>query len=182
MSIPNIGMTLLFSKAELISLIPGSTFFLVIINFLIFVFIMKKKFFKPMGEIIEKRRAEIEGGLEEAKATKEEANKIKAEYENRISKAQDEASQILREKVEIGKERANEIIEKANKEADRIKERTMREIEQDRLRAKDELKDQIGDMVILTASKFIGENINNEDSKRLVEESISKIGETKWLE
>ncbi len=182
MSIPNIGVTLLFTKADLISLVPGSTFFLVIINFLIFVFIMKKKFFKPMADIIEKRRVEIEGGLEEAKAAKEEASVIKAEYEDKISKAQDEAAKILREKVEIGKERASEIIEKANKEADRIKDRTMREIEQDRLRAKDQLKDEIGDMVILTASKFIGNNIDDANSKRLVEESISKIGESKWTD
>ncbi len=182
MSIPNIGVTLLFTKADLISLVPGSTFFLVIVNFLIFVFIMKKKFFKPMSEIIEKRRIEIEGGLEEARATKEEANKIKAEYEDKIHQAKDEGARIVREKVEVGRQRANEIVEKANKEAERIKDRTMREIEQDRLRAKDQLKDEIGDMVILTASKFIGRNIDQADSKRLVEESISQIGEKKWTD
>ncbi len=182
MSIPNIGMTLLFTKAELISLIPGSTWFLVIINFLIFVIIMKKVFFKKIAAIIEQREQEIEKDLEEAKNSKLEAEKIKSDYQIKINKAQEEAAQILKERVEIGKEKANEIIENANKEALRIKDRTMREIEQDRLRAKDELKDQIGDMVILTASRFIGDNMSETDSKRLVEESISKIGEAKWME
>lgn len=62
-----------------------STFLLEIINFLVLVWILKHFLYKPVLDVIARRRAGIEAQLAEAQRLHDEANTLKEEYENRLS-------------------------------------------------------------------------------------------------
>lgn len=170
----------LFSRADLISLIPGWEFVLVMINFLIFVFIMKKKFFGPIQKIMAERKQIVESGLEEARLKEEQALDLKQQYEDKLSKADDEASEILRDKINISKQKANEIIENANLEATKIKDRAQKDIEREKVKAKNQLKNEIGDLVFDTAEKYIGSNMDSKSNDEIIDKAIEKMGDLKW--
>lgn len=87
-----------------------STFLLEIINFLVLVWILKRFLYKPVLEVIARRRAGIENQLAEARRLHDEADTLKAEYENRLS-AWDHERQQAREALaqELHEERARRI-------------------------------------------------------------------------
>ncbi len=81
-----------------------STFLLEIINFLVLVWILKRFLYKPVLDVIARRRADIEDRLAKAQHLHDEADRLKAEYDNRLvdweherQQAKDNLSQELNE-------------------------------------------------------------------------------------
>jgi F-type H+-transporting ATPase subunit b len=70
-----------------------STFVLEIINFLILVWILKRFFYKPVLNVIAKRRAEIDDSLSSAKALHADADKLRKQYEGRLADWEQERQQ-----------------------------------------------------------------------------------------
>ena len=62
-----------------------STFLLEIINFLVLVWILKHFFYKPVLNVIARRRRSIEKSLNDAQALHEDAEVLRAKYENRLA-------------------------------------------------------------------------------------------------
>jgi F-type H+-transporting ATPase subunit b len=77
-----------------------STFLLEIINFLVLLWILKHFLYKPVLDVIARRRAGIETQLSEARAMREEAEQLKAEYEGRLAQWQQEQSDARTELAE----------------------------------------------------------------------------------
>ncbi len=87
-----------------------STFLLEIINFLVLVWILKHFLYKPVLDVIARRRAGIEARLDEARHRQEQAEALKAEYENRLADWEHErqqARQALAQQLE--EERARQL-------------------------------------------------------------------------
>lgn len=87
-----------------------STFLLEIINFLVLVWILKRFLYKPVLDLIARRRTGIENQLAEARSLHEEADTLKAEYENRLAEW-DQERQQLRDTLaqELDAERARQM-------------------------------------------------------------------------
>jgi len=80
-----------------------STFVLEIINFLVLVWILKHFLYKPVLDVIARRRASIEKTLEDARAHHEEADKLQQQYEGRLAEWEQERQQArntLAEEIE----------------------------------------------------------------------------------
>jgi len=62
-----------------------STFFLEIINFLVLVWILKRFLYRPILDIIARRKAGIEKAVADAQALRREAQTLQEQYENRLA-------------------------------------------------------------------------------------------------
>lgn len=92
-----------------------STFVLEIINFLILVWILKRFFYKPVLDVIARRRAAIEKSLADARTTKSEAEKLQEQYKNRLADWDQERQQARETLIqEIEAERARKTAELKN--------------------------------------------------------------------
>ena len=78
---------------ELVTIVPW-TFIATICNLFIQCWLIKKFLFKPIREVIEKRRALADSQIQDAKKAKEEAETMKAGYEAEMAKAKETASVI----------------------------------------------------------------------------------------
>lgn len=70
-----------------------STFLLEIINFLVLVWILKRFLYRPVLDVIGRRRAGIENQLAEARRLHDEADTLKTEYQNRLAERDRERQQ-----------------------------------------------------------------------------------------
>ena len=70
---------------ELVTIVPW-TFIATICNLFIQCWLIKKFLFKPIREVIEKRRALADSQIQDAKKAKEEAETMKAGYEAEMAK------------------------------------------------------------------------------------------------
>ena len=79
---------------DLVTLVPW-TFIIQIINLFIQVFLIKKFLFKPINDILEKRRNLADKEIKEAREAKTEADSLKEQYESSLTNAHAEAAQIV---------------------------------------------------------------------------------------
>lgn len=150
-----------------------NTFIIVII---LYIFIHK-----PITAMLDKRKQGIAQNIDDAKAAKAEAIELKADYENRIAKINEEAAQILKDARAKALVREEEIIAKARKEAQLIKEKAAKDILLEQERVKDDMKTQMIDVSTLMASKFVALSIDEAKQNEIIDEIINGMGDVQWL-
>lgn len=114
-----------------------STFILEMINFLILIWILKRFFYKPVLDVIARRRAGIDKTLADAQSLHDEAKVLQKQYENRLADWEQErqvARKILDEEIQIERERQMSTLQKTlEEEREKAKFAAQRELEADRL-------------------------------------------------
>lgn len=172
-------MALMMSSAketqDLVTLVPG-TFIAQIINLFIQIYLIKRFLFKPINNILEKRKELADKVIREAKEAKEEADSLKDQYESSLTTAHAEAAQIVSDAQKEAQNKADAVVKEAQQAAADIKARAALDIEQEKKKAINEAKDEIGGLAMDIAGKVVEKEINEADHKKLIEDFISKVG------
>lgn len=150
------------------------------INIFILFFALSYLLFNPVRDVLEKRRQKIAGELADAATDKKTAAELKAEYETKLKDINKEAEAILEEARKKAKKREAEIIDEAKGEAARIIERANREIEMERKKAVDDMKQEVINIASMIAGKVVAASIDTTVQDALVEETLKEMGETTW--
>ena len=161
---------------ELVTLIPW-TFIAQICNLFIQILLIKKFLFKPIRNIIAKRKELADAEIKDATKAKEEAEAVKAEYEQNMKEAKDKASEILTSAQKTANAQSEEIIKNAEEQAVQIKAKAEKDIALEKRKAVNEIKDEIGGMAMEIAGKVIEREISAEDHEKLIDEFIANVGE-----
>ncbi len=160
----------------LVTLVPW-TLIAQILNLFIQMYLIKRFLFKPIKEVLEKRRQMADQEIREAKEAREEAETIKKEYENNIAGAREEAAQIVQSAKKEAENRADQMIQAAEAEVTRMHQKAEADIAQERKKAINEVKDEIGGIAMDIAGKVVEREINEADHKKLIDEFIKNVGE-----
>ena len=160
---------------ELVTLVPW-TFIAQIINLFIQMYLIKRFLFKPINNILEKRKELADKEIREAREAKEEADSLKDQYESSLTNAHAEAAQIVSEAQKEAQSKADAMVKEAQQEASDIKARAAADIEQEKKKAINEAKDEIGGLAMDIAGKVVEKEINEADHKKLIDDFISKVG------
>ena len=150
-----------------------SIFWAVFNTVLLFV-LLRIFLFKPLNKIKADRTRTIQDNLDSAEKAKTEAEELRQQYENSISDAKEEANQILIKAREDAEAERSAIIKKSQDEADRIIADADKTIENERKRVLRQEQSEIADLAIEAASKIIGENVDDEKNRRLVDKFLSE--------
>ena len=148
-----------------------------IANLALIFFIFKKLLFKPVRKILDKRQGEVEEIYSTAEQIKLEAETSRAEYEERIAGAKQEASDIIRAAHERADRLEDEIVSEAHTEAEELMRRADAEIAQERKKAVNELKDEISAISVEIAEKMLEREIDEKTHEDLISRFIEEIGE-----
>lgn len=151
-----------------------------LLNTAVLCFILAKLLYKPVKKFLADRKEKIANQIDSAQAKLEEAEKLKAEYELKISGIEKERDEILEQARSKGKKREEQIIAEAKEEAETLKSRAMLDIQREQEKAKDEIKKQIIEVSSLVASRFIAASMDDAAQDKLVDEVIADLGEVKW--
>ncbi len=160
---------------DLVTLVPW-TFIIQIINLFIQVYFIKKFLFKPINEILEKRRNLADKEIKEAREAKDEADSLKVQYEESLSSAHAEVAQIVSDAQKEAQNKADTLLHEAETEAAGIKARAAADIEQEKKKAINEAKDEIGSLAMEIAGKVVEKEIKESDHKKLIDDFITKVG------
>ncbi|MBQ8306329.1 MAG: F0F1 ATP synthase subunit B [Blautia sp.] len=162
---------------ELVGLVPW-TIIAQILNLFITAFLIKKFLYKPINEVLEKRKAMADAEIQDAVKAKDEAVAMKAEYEQNMQDARAKANEILTTAQKTAALQTEEMLQQANKEAAAIKVKAEADIALEKRKAVNEIKDEIGSMAMEIAGKVIEREISEEDHEKLINEFIANVGET----
>lgn len=145
-------------------------------TFLAFFIIVKVFFADKVREILDKRKAEATKDLDDAKAAKEESEKILSDYKASMSDISDEKARILKEASDEGKKTREEIISSANAEAAKLLDNAKKSIEKQQSDAEREMRDKSVDLAIEMAEKVTGKAMDSETSAKLIDDFIDSVG------
>lgn len=143
------------------------------VNFILLFILLKIFLFKPVGKIMDERTRTIQDDLDAAKKSKEEAEALKKEYEDSICEAKEKAQEIIMKAHEDAESEKTAILKKSQEEADQMISDANKTIENERKRVLAQAQTQIADLAIEAASKIIGENLDDEKNRRLVDDFLS---------
>ena len=161
---------------ELVGIIPW-TFVAQICNLFIQMYLIKRFLFKTVHEILEKRRAAADAEIIQAEETKAKAEAIRAEYERNMQDARQKANEILDSARNTAAIQSEKILKEAQDQTFAMKNKAEKEIAQEKKKAVNEVKGEIGDMAVEIAAKVIEREINEKDHEKLIDEFISNVGE-----
>ena len=161
---------------ELVGFVPW-TFIAQICNLLIQVYIFKRFLFKPVNAMLEKRRAMADAEIQDAVKAKDDAQAMKAEYEQNMQEAKNKANEILSTAQKTAAVQSEEMIREATQQAATIKTKAEKDSAMEKAKAVNEIKDEIGSMAMEIAGKAIGRELREEDHTKLINEFIANVGE-----
>ena len=143
-------------------------------------FLLSYLVFTPARDLMQKRRDMIAQSIADADKEKEEALAFKKEYDARLKNVEAEADGILADARRRAKGREDAIINAAQEESARIMARTQTEVELEKSRAKDEIKQEIIAVAGEMAGRFISEKMDASKQAELVDDVIREMGEETW--
>jgi F-type H+-transporting ATPase subunit b len=161
---------------DLVTIVPWN-FVAQICNLFLQMYLIKRFLFKPIREVLEKRRTLADAQIQDAVKAKSEAEAMKTEYEQNMAQAKTKASEILTNAQKTASIQSEEILREAAQQASAIKAKAETDIAQEKRKAVNEIKDQIGGMAVEIAGKVIEREISEEDHKKLIDEFIANVGE-----
>ncbi len=157
--------------------LDGWTFLAQICNLMIQMVIFKKFLLKPIKQVIADRKAKADSEIADAQKLRTEAEAMKAEYEQNLQNARTEANQIVATAQKTATARSEEIVGEARAQAAALKQKAEADIAQERKKAVNEVKDEIGGIAMEIASKVVEREISEKDHKDLIDEFIKNVGE-----
>lgn len=147
-----------------------------LVNFLILYIVLKKVLFNKVNGILDKRQKKTLESIKKTEDSLKEAEEIKSKNQEELRNVKGEGKKI----VEANKKKANElydeIISDAHKEADLIMERANTEIEREKQKAEDEIKTKSIDIAVMLSEKALNETIDEKKHREIIDDFISKVG------
>ena len=156
--------------------LDGWTFLAQICNLMIQLVIFKKFLLKPIKQVIADRKAKADSEIADAQKLRTEAEAMKAEYEQNLQNARTEAK-IVAAAQKTAAARSEELLGEARAQAAALKQKAEADIAQERKKAVNEVKDEIGGMAMEIASKVVEREIKEADHQDLIDEFIKNVGE-----
>ena len=155
---------------------PG-LFMWTIVTFLIVLFILKWKAWGPLMNALDKRAEDIKNALSAADRAREEAEKASQDYEKLVQKAHSEAQQIISDSKAAGERVKNEVESAAKEKAEEMIGKAKTQIEAESQKAIQEIKSSVVDLSIEAAEKILEKNLDSEDNRKLVDQTLDSIGQ-----
>jgi F-type H+-transporting ATPase subunit b len=132
-----------------------------LLAFVILYLILKKTAWKPILKSLDEREKGIADSLATAERVKTEMAQLKSENEALLAKAREERALLLKEARETKDKIINEAKDQAKLEAGKIITDAQAAIEQQKMAAITEVKNQVGTLVVEVAEKILRRELSN---------------------
>lgn len=145
------------------------------VTFFLLLALLHKFAWKPILQALQKREKEIRDALENADKAKTQLAQMEEEKQRILNEAKAQAAKIVEDSRKIARDIATDIEAKSRQHAQDIIQAAHEEISTERQRLLKTLRQESADVAISLASKIIGENMDQEKNRRLVQDAIEQL-------
>lgn len=164
-----------------VNVIPDLLNFSVAIATTLILFLILRHFlFKPISELLEKRKNYIETNIKESEEELQASKDIKEEYLLKLKDAKEEARNIVAD----ARKNYNSILDDAKKDALKERDRIIKEAEKDadsiKTKSLDSLKDDIIEIAISAATGLVNEKVDKKKANVYTDNKLKELKEKTW--
>ena len=142
---------------------------------IVFVAICWRYIYPPILSVMKEREKKISDGLEAAKKADDSLEEAKLTFEKELDQAKSEAAEIL----DKANTRASKIVSdasvKAEAEAEKILASAATTIENETNKAKEELRQQMSEIIIDTTQKILKSEISEEKHEEILKKAAEEL-------
>ncbi len=152
----------------------GGLFFSTV-NFLIFAAILRKYALPAVRDTIRQRRDKIVQALNEAKRAKEEAEALRAEYEQKLAGLAAEQQRLQAQALEAAEREKSRILEEASRAAERLQVEARRIAQRELAEARRMLRQEVAEQAVRLATEMVTARLNQNDQRRFVQNLVTEV-------
>lgn len=149
-----------------------------IIAFILMVLILAKWVYPFIIKIAEEREQTIAAGVKAAEEAEKRLAAVQVQVAETLDEAKVQAREILSRAQRDANAEAAEARDKAKADAEAIAERARNEIGAERDRAIQDIRTEMSGLVVAATEQVLGEVIDAKAHQRLIDEALSKVGDT----
>ena len=143
--------------------------------FVISMLLLRKLAWPRITEALDKRQRLIEDSITSAERTKNEADRLLADYRERLSEARGQADDIVARAREDGERQEADILGKAREDREVLMDQARRDIQVETQRAIQQIRNEVADLTVLATEKVTRKSLTGDDQRRLVDEALSEL-------
>lgn len=148
---------------------------LTVCNFLLLVFLLKKFAWGPIIGALEKREAQIESDKQTAADARKSAEELKKELDERLAQISNEATQKMAQAVQAGEAQKEQLLAQAKEQAQRLLEQATQQIEAEKNKALADVRGEIAELSLLTASRIIERQVKDDTADQIVANVLEQV-------
>ena len=152
-------------------------FILVAGSFLLLIILIKKFVWENITSTFEQRAKKISDDIDGAESARQKAEDLAQKRETELAGSRQEATTIIENAKETAEKNKAGILADAADEAGRLKEKANQEIAQTKAEAMNSIKGDVADLTVNLASKILGQKLDQEAHKELIDRYIDKLGD-----
>ena len=152
-------------------------FILVAGSFLLLIVLIKKFAWDNITSTFEQRAKKISDDIDGAESARQKAEDLAQKRETELAGSRQEATTIIENATETAEKNKAGILADAADEAGRLKEKANQEIAQTKAEAMNSIKGDVADLTVNLASKILGQKLDQEAHKELIDRYIDKLGD-----
>jgi F-type H+-transporting ATPase subunit b len=137
--------------------------------------LLRKFAFPAIRDALDRRQKAIEDSIDTAERTRVEADKLLAEYRERLREARSQAEEIVTRARTTAQEQEREAADAARERGAQLLEQAKHDIETATQRALAEIRDEVTNLTILATEKVTRKTLDSADQRRLVEEALAEL-------
>lgn len=160
---------------KLISDFSFGLFFWQTLLFILLLFLLKKYAWKPILDALNSREEGIRNALDEAEKARQEMVDLKSNNEKIVKEARAERDAMLKDARSMKENMITEAKEEAQAQASKIIQQAKATIENEKLAAITELRNQVAELSIGIAEKIIKDELTEKDKQvKLIEKMLQE--------
>jgi F-type H+-transporting ATPase subunit b len=138
-------------------------------------YVLSRLAFPRIQEALDKRANQIRDSIDEAEKTREEANKILAEYRARLKEAREQADDIIARARKTAETTTAEAADAGREKREELLAAARRDIEAETRRSLERIRKEVADLTVLTTEKVTRKALDSADQKRLIDEALAEV-------
>ena len=137
--------------------------------------VLRRLAFPRIQEALDRRANAISESLDHAEKTREEADKILAEYRARLKEAREQADDIVARARKASEAARSEAVEEGKAKREELVAAARRDIEAETRRSLERIRREVADLTVLATEKVTRKALDADDQKRLIDEALAEV-------
>jgi F-type H+-transporting ATPase subunit b len=150
-----------------------------VVTFLALVFVLKKFAWVPLLQGLNDREAMIKKAIEEAAQARVAAEQLKAQFEKELARGQESAQALIQQATADAQKVRDRILKETEEEARRLSEQNRRQMEEEKNSVLRDLRKEVAGLSIKVAEKLVRHSMNQKAQDELVNSFFEELDKEK---
>ena len=149
-------------------------FILVILNFILLLIVLNKILYKPIKKFLIERQKKIASDMDNAEASKLEAEKLVQEKESELKASAEDVRKMKKAATRDAESQATVIVRNAKDQEKKILKDTEEQLVHEKDKVMKEIEGELTEMVTNLSAKFLSEKVDDKNDRNLIKKMLTE--------